>query len=66
MDDMYSGLHYFAGTVEFLAALGLVVPVVTRLQTRLTPLAAFGLHIVMITAAVWHVPRGETLMLSPI
>lgn len=59
MYDLPAGLHYFSGTVELLAALGLVLPGLTRIQTRLTPLAALGLVIVMIGAAVWHLPRNE-------
>ena len=59
MYDMAPGLHYFSGTVEILAALGLVLPGLVRIQTRLTPLAAFGLVIVMLGAAVWHIPRNE-------
>lgn len=59
MYDMSPELHYFAGTAEILAALGLIVPGLTRIQTRLTPLAALGLVIVMVGAAVWHLGRNE-------
>lgn len=59
MYDLPPGLHYFSGTVELLAALGLVLPGLIRIQTRLIPLAALGLVIVMLGAAVWHIPRNE-------
>jgi len=52
-------LHYFSGMAEILAGLGLILPGLTRIQTRLTPLAALGLVLVMIGAAIWHVMRGE-------
>jgi putative oxidoreductase len=61
MYDLSPALHTFIGTFEVLGALGLVLPGLTRTQTRLTPLAALGLVIVMLGAAVWHIPRGEAL-----
>ena len=59
MYDLSSGLHLFSGTAEILAALGLILPGLTRIQTRLIPLAALGLVLLMIGAAVWHAPRNE-------
>jgi uncharacterized membrane protein YphA (DoxX/SURF4 family) len=59
MYDLPAGLHYFSGTAEILSALGLILPGLTRIQTRLTPLAAAGLVVVMLGAAAWHFPRGE-------
>jgi uncharacterized membrane protein YphA (DoxX/SURF4 family) len=58
MYELSPGLHYFSGTAEILAGLGLILPGLTRLQTRLTPLAALGLVLVMIGAAVWHALRS--------
>src|SRR5688572_33444975 len=40
----------FIGLAEFLGAVGLVLPGLSRIQTRLTPLAAAGLVIIMIGA----------------
>ena len=54
MYDLPPGLRYFSGTAEVLAGLGLILPGLTRIQTRLTPLAAVGLVLVMMGAAVWH------------
>ncbi len=49
----------FLGTAEWLAAAGLILPGVTRIMPWLTPLAAAGLMIVMASAAVLHLFRGE-------
>ena len=54
-----AGLHYFIGTVEILAVLGLILPGLTHIQTRLTPLAALGLVPIMAGAIVWHATRNE-------
>jgi uncharacterized membrane protein YphA (DoxX/SURF4 family) len=59
MYELSPGLHYFSGAAEILAGLGLVLPGLTRIQTRLTPLAALGLVLVMLGAAVWHFSRNE-------
>lgn len=58
MYELSSGMHYFAGTVEILASLGLIIPGLVRIQVRLTPLAALGLVLVMFGAAIWHIPRN--------
>lgn len=59
MYELPAGLHYFSGTVEILAALGLILPGLTRSQTRLTLMAGAGLVLIMVGAVVWHVQRGE-------
>lgn len=59
MYELPSELHYISGTAEVLGGLGLILPGLTRIQTRLTPLAALGLVSVMVLAAIWHVTRGE-------
>jgi putative oxidoreductase len=59
MYELSPGLHYFSGTAEILAGMGLILPGLTRIQTRLTPLAGLGLVLVMAGAAIWHVTRGE-------
>ncbi|MCS7221272.1 MAG: DoxX family protein [Anaerolineae bacterium] len=59
MYELSPGLHYLSGTAEILAGLGLILPGLTRIQTRLTPLAAFGLVLVMLGAAIWHLLRNE-------
>jgi uncharacterized membrane protein YphA (DoxX/SURF4 family) len=54
------GLRVFIGVAEILAAAGLILPGVTRILPFLTPLAAAGLMIVMASASVFHLYRGET------
>ena len=59
MYELSPALHAFSGAAEILGGLGLILPGLTKIQTRLTPLAGAGLAVVMIGAAVWHVGRGE-------
>jgi uncharacterized membrane protein YphA (DoxX/SURF4 family) len=49
----------FLGVAEVLAALGLTLPGITRILPGLVPSAAVGVMIVMISATVYHVVRGE-------
>ena len=51
------------GLVEVLGALGLVLPAVTGIAPILTPLAAVGLALVMVGAAITHARRGESQMI---
>lgn len=59
MYELPTFLHYFSGTAEILGGLGLILPGLTRIQTRLTPLAALGFVLVMLGALVWHLTRNE-------
>jgi len=49
----------FIGISEILAAVGLTLPGLTRIQPWWVPAAAVGLMIVMVSATVFHVMRGE-------
>src|SRR5687768_16029304 len=53
------GLRLFIGVAEILAAIGLILPGVTRILPRLIPAAAAGLMIVTVSATVLHTWRGE-------
>ncbi len=53
------GLAIFIGVAEFLGGVGLIVPAITGVKTKLTPIAAMGLTLVMILAAGFHIARGE-------
>jgi uncharacterized membrane protein YphA (DoxX/SURF4 family) len=53
------------GLVELLGAVGLILPAITRILPILTPLAAVGLVLTMIGAALVHVRRGEMPMIVP-
>lgn len=47
------------GTVELLAAIGLVLPHMTGIQPWLTPLAAAGLILTMMGAMILHIRRRD-------
>ena len=49
----------FLGIAEILAGIGLTVPGLTRIQPHLVVWAAVGIMIVMVSATVWHIARGE-------
>ena len=49
----------FIGISEFLAAFGLILPGVTGIGRQLTALTAAGLSVVMASATVFHIMRGE-------
>ena len=55
----------FIGFSEVAGAIGLILPALTRIQPKLTPLAAAGLVLVMILAAIFHVVRGEFSTIAP-
>ncbi|WP_246001834.1 DoxX family protein [Allorhizocola rhizosphaerae] len=52
-------LIVFVGVCEVLGGVGLILPAMTRVKPKLTPLAAVGLALTMILAAGFHVTRGE-------
>ena len=47
------------GTLEILGGLGLILPTLTRVMPLLSPLAALGLVIIMVGAAISHARQGE-------
>ena len=53
------GLVRFIGVSEVAGALGLLLPALTRIMPKLTPLAAAGLAVIMLLASAFHVARGE-------
>jgi len=55
----------FIGAAELAAALGLILPGVTRVRPGATPLAAAGLAVIMLLAIFFHLSRGEA-RLTPI
>jgi len=52
-------LMIFIGVCEFLGGVGLILPAMTGVRPQLTPIAAIGLTVVMILAAIFHIARGE-------
>jgi uncharacterized membrane protein len=59
MYDLPVWLHYVSGIAEILGGLGLILPALFRIQTRLVPLASAGLVLVMIGAALYHLLQAE-------
>ena len=49
----------FLGGAEVLAAVGLTLPGLTRIQPWLVTWAAVGIMVVMVSATVFHLMRGE-------
>jgi len=49
----------FLGVAEVLAAVGLTLPGITRILPWLVTWAAGGIMIVMVSATVFHIARGE-------
>jgi uncharacterized membrane protein YphA (DoxX/SURF4 family) len=49
----------FLGVAEVLAAVGLTLPGIMRIRPSLVSWAAAGLMIVMISATIFHIVRGE-------
>ena len=59
MDDFSSGVVRFIGAAEVAGALGLILPGLTGIAPNLVPLAAVGLGVVFLLAAVVHARRNE-------
>jgi len=59
VEDFSAGTVKFIGAAELAGALGLIVPAVTGIAVVLTPLAATGLAVTMLLAALTHIRRRE-------
>jgi uncharacterized membrane protein YphA (DoxX/SURF4 family) len=59
VNDVSSGVVKTIGILEVLGAIGLVLPWATGILPWLTPVAAIGLVLTMIGAAITHFRRGE-------
>lgn len=57
--DSSKGFVTFVGLSELLGGLGLILPEATGVVPILTPIAAIGLAIIMVLAAVFHAKRKE-------
>lgn len=62
-DEVPAALVRFIGVSELAGGLGLLLPQLTGIRPQLTPMAAWGLVLVMVFAAVFHIPRGEYMAL---
>jgi putative oxidoreductase len=59
-ESMGQTLRLFIGAAEVLAAIGLILPALTRILPQLTVWAAVGLMPIMAGASVLHILRDET------
>lgn len=59
VEDFSAGQMKAIGIIEFIGALGVILPLVTGIAPVLTAVAAICLVIVQIVAAAVHVRRGE-------
>ena len=57
--SMSASFRVFLGIAEVVAAIGLTLPGMTRIQPWWTQWAAAGIMIVMVAATVFHLQRGE-------
>jgi uncharacterized membrane protein len=57
--DFSAGTVRFIGLAELVGALGLILPAATGITPILTPLAATGLALLMVLAALTHLRRKE-------
>ena len=56
----------FIGVCEIAGAFGMILPSLTRIAPRLTPLAALGFATIQVLALGFHFTRGELAMMAPI
>jgi hypothetical protein len=63
-EDFSPPMIKLIGVLGILGALGLILPAVLDIAPILVPLAASGLALVMVGAAVTHARRGETAMIA--
>lgn len=64
--DLPLWLLRFIGVVELSGAVGVLLPALTRIQPRLTPLAALGFVAIQVLAIGFHATRGELAMALPL
>ena len=61
-EDFSDGQVKMIGALEVLGAIGLILPAALDIAPILTPIAAAGLALLMVGAAITHVRRGEQNM----
>jgi uncharacterized membrane protein YphA (DoxX/SURF4 family) len=63
VDDFRPGTVKMIGALEILAAVGLILPGALGIAPVLVPLAALGIVLTMIGAAITHARRNESQMI---
>jgi uncharacterized membrane protein YphA (DoxX/SURF4 family) len=64
--DLPLWLLRFIGVAELSGAVGVVLPALTRIKPRLTPLAALGFVTIQVLAIGFHAKRSELSMALPL
>lgn len=54
-----TNLVLITGIVDLLGGLGIVLPALLRIQSKLTIFSAYGIIVLMVVATVFHISRGE-------
>lgn len=53
-----------SGIVDWLGALGVVLPTLLRIKPQLTAVAAIGVVLLMTCASIFHISRGEAAQIG--
>jgi uncharacterized membrane protein YphA (DoxX/SURF4 family) len=59
MGQVPPGVLYVTAVADILGGLGILLPSLTRIKPGLTVLAALGCVVLMLSAIIFHVSRGE-------
>lgn len=54
-----ANLTLFTGVIDLIGGIGIVLPTLLRIKPKLTIFAAYGIAILMISATMFHISRGE-------
>ena len=60
----HPGLAKFTGIVDLLAALGLLLPGILRIQPKTTIYAAYGGMLLLLAGMIFHILRGESSVIG--
>lgn len=52
------------GLIDLAGATGLILPSLLRIKPKLTPIAAIGIILLMISASIFHIARGEAAQIG--
>jgi DoxX-like family len=52
------------GVLDLLGGIGIILPALLKIKPSLTPLAALGVVLLMISASVFHISRGEASVIG--
>jgi hypothetical protein len=57
--EVSSNFVKLTGVIDLLGAIGVLLPALLRFKPILTPIAAVGIILLMISASIFHISRGE-------